>query len=115
MPQLDSLTYFSQYIYLLISYVAVYVFAINVIIPKIVSAQKIRQKLNSIALATQKLEQVSLDDNQWQTVDGLRSSKWQGSAKLGAKWPVGARALQMYQTLEFKKRLCFLFLRPFDS
>ena len=48
MPQLDALTYFSQYIYLLITFSAVYYYVLYFIIPKIVSALKIRQKLNSL-------------------------------------------------------------------
>jgi hypothetical protein len=48
MPQLDSLTYFSQYVYLVISFVAVYCFLLTFIVPKIVSTFKIRQKLNSL-------------------------------------------------------------------
>ena len=50
MPQLDALTYFSQYIYLLITFSAVYYYVLYFIIPKIVSALKIRQKLNSLNL-----------------------------------------------------------------
>lgn len=48
MPQLDALTYFSQYVYLLITFSAVYYYVLNFIIPKIVGTFKIRQKLNSL-------------------------------------------------------------------
>ena len=48
MPQLDALTYFSQYVYLLITFIAVYYFVLSFIIPKILCTFKIRQKLNSL-------------------------------------------------------------------
>nr|YP_010437033.1 ATP synthase F0 subunit 8 [Ulva meridionalis]UTA96507.1 ATP synthase F0 subunit 8 [Ulva meridionalis]UTA96567.1 ATP synthase F0 subunit 8 [Ulva meridionalis]UTA96624.1 ATP synthase F0 subunit 8 [Ulva meridionalis]UTA96676.1 ATP synthase F0 subunit 8 [Ulva meridionalis]UTA96729.1 ATP synthase F0 subunit 8 [Ulva meridionalis] len=51
MPQLDALTYFSQYVYLLITFSAVYYYVLYFIIPKIVSALKIRQKLNSLTVS----------------------------------------------------------------
>nr|YP_009560609.1 ATP synthase FO subunit 8 [Ulva compressa]ARO34882.1 ATP synthase FO subunit 8 [Ulva compressa]ATP01474.1 ATP synthase FO subunit 8 [Ulva compressa]AZP40163.1 ATP synthase FO subunit 8 [Ulva compressa]AZT79216.1 ATP synthase FO subunit 8 [Ulva compressa]QDF43120.1 ATP synthase F0 subunit 8 [Ulva compressa] len=51
MPQLDSLTYFSQYVYLLVTFSAVYYYVLYFIIPKIVSTLKIRQKLNSLNLS----------------------------------------------------------------
>nr|YP_010003131.1 ATP synthase FO subunit 8 [Ulva torta]AZP40243.1 ATP synthase FO subunit 8 [Ulva torta] len=51
MPQLDALTYFSQYVYLLITFSAVYYYVLYFIIPKIVSTLKIRQKLNSLAVS----------------------------------------------------------------
>nr|YP_009424205.1 ATP synthase F0 subunit 8 [Ulva flexuosa]AQS79870.1 ATP synthase F0 subunit 8 [Ulva flexuosa]ATP01429.1 ATP synthase FO subunit 8 [Ulva flexuosa] len=51
MPQLDALTYFSQYVYLLITFSAVYYYVLYFIIPKIVSTFKIRQKLNSLAVS----------------------------------------------------------------
>nr|YP_010021554.1 ATP synthase FO subunit 8 [Ulva rigida]QOL10395.1 ATP synthase FO subunit 8 [Ulva rigida] len=51
MPQLDALTYFSQYVYLFITFSAVYYYVLHFIIPKIVSTLKIRQKLNSFNLS----------------------------------------------------------------
>jgi len=51
MPQLDALTYFSQYVYLFITFSAVYYYVLHFIIPKIVSTLKIRQKLNSLNLS----------------------------------------------------------------
>nr|YP_010021477.1 ATP synthase FO subunit 8 [Ulva gigantea]QOL10318.1 ATP synthase FO subunit 8 [Ulva gigantea] len=51
MPQLDALTYFSQYVYLLVTFSAVYYYVLYFIIPKIVSALKIRQKLNSLTVS----------------------------------------------------------------
>jgi len=50
MPQLDTLTYFSQYIWLVITFVSVYYFVIEFIIPSTASALKLRSKLNSFKL-----------------------------------------------------------------
>ena len=49
MPQLDALTYFSQYVYLLITFIAVHYFVLSFIIPKTLATLKIRQKLNSLS------------------------------------------------------------------
>lgn len=48
MPQLDVLTYGSQFIYLVISFVAVYILTLHLIIPSLVAVQKLRQKLNTV-------------------------------------------------------------------
>jgi F0F1-type ATP synthase membrane subunit b/b' len=50
MPQLDTLTYFSQYVWLVITFASVYYFAIEFIIPSTASALKLRSKLNSSKL-----------------------------------------------------------------
>jgi hypothetical protein len=60
MPQLDSLTYCSQFIYLVISFIGVYQLTLGFIIPSVVAAQKLRQKLNTVALLENKLD-VELD------------------------------------------------------
>jgi hypothetical protein len=110
MPQLDALTYFSQFIYLLISFIAVYIFILNTIIPKIVSAQKIRQKVNSVANLNSKLNAAYLSGGPCHSVKSLRSSKWYDSTKPCGAWITSARALQIATTLGFKKRLCGLTL-----
>ena len=108
MPQLDVLTYFSQFIYLLISFIAVYVFIHITVIPKIVSAQKLRQKVNSVSSLTEKLHAAALPS--YDSVSGLRSSKWHGSTKPRAAWPRCARMQQIAAAQGFKKRLCGLIL-----
>jgi hypothetical protein len=50
MPQLDTLTYFSQYVWLVITFASVYYFVIDLIIPSTASALKLRSKLNSSKL-----------------------------------------------------------------
>jgi hypothetical protein len=50
MPQLDTLTYFSQYVWLVITFASVYYVVIVFIIPSTASALKLRSKLNSSKL-----------------------------------------------------------------
>nr|YP_009546834.1 ATP synthase FO subunit 8 [Ulva expansa]AYO97756.1 ATP synthase FO subunit 8 [Ulva expansa]AYP41034.1 ATP synthase FO subunit 8 [Ulva expansa] len=64
MPQLDALTYFSQYVYLFITFSAVYYYVLHFIIPKIVSTLKIRQKLNSLNLNQAESYQSTARSNQ---------------------------------------------------
>nr|BBE20973.1 ATP synthase F0 subunit 8 [Ulva ohnoi] len=83
MPQLDALTYFSQYIYLLITFSAVYYYVLYFIIPKIVSTLKIRQKLNSLTVSQagsykNSTQQQQGDSNSSQLVDTL-SKNYKGS------------------------------------
>jgi Plant ATP synthase F0 len=47
MPQLDILSYFSQFIFLLISFLSIYYFVITFILPSTVTAAKLRAKFNS--------------------------------------------------------------------
>lgn len=108
MPQLDALTYFSQFVYLLISFAAVYAFALNFIIPKVVAALKLRQKLNSIAQVTSKLAHSDEQHNAtlYGTHENLLTSNWYACAKLSKTWPTCARILQMGNTLRLKKLFC---------
>nr|WVH39682.1 ATP synthase FO subunit 8 [Ulva dactylifera] len=83
MPQLDALTYFSQYIYLLITFSAVYYYVLYFIIPKIVSTLKIRQKLNSFTVSQagshkNGTQQQQVDSDSSQLVDIL-SKNYKGS------------------------------------
>ena len=45
MPQLDTLTYFSQYVYLVGTFIAVYIFVLRYIMPLVITTFKLRQKL----------------------------------------------------------------------
>jgi hypothetical protein len=56
MPQLDSLTYCAQFVYLLISFIGVYILTLQWIIPSVATTQKLRQKLNTVALLDSKLD-----------------------------------------------------------
>lgn len=47
MPQLDTLSYFSQFVFLLISFLFIYYFVVTLIIPNTVTAGKLRAKFNS--------------------------------------------------------------------
>ena len=48
MPQLDTLTYFSVYAYLVLTYVAVYIFVTLFIIPRLSTVLKVRQKMRQV-------------------------------------------------------------------
>lgn len=50
MPQLDILSYFSQFVFLLFSFIAIYYFVITFIIPSAITASKLRAKFNSTTL-----------------------------------------------------------------
>ena len=47
MPQLDNVTYFSQFVFLLLSFLTVYYFVITNIMPATLTAHKLRAKFNS--------------------------------------------------------------------
>jgi Plant ATP synthase F0 len=47
MPQLDILSYFSQFIFLLASFLSIYYFVITYILPSTLTAGKLRAKFNS--------------------------------------------------------------------
>nr|WVH39719.1 ATP synthase FO subunit 8 [Ulva taeniata] len=87
MPQLDALTYFSQYIYLLVTFSAVYYYVLYFIIPKIVSTFKIRQKLNSLTVKAGSYkngtQQQQGDSDSSQLVDTL-SKNYKGSTLTGS-------------------------------
>jgi hypothetical protein len=71
MPQLDSLTYSAQFVYLLISFIGVYILTLQWIIPSVSTTQKLRQKLNTVALLDSKLD--SFLDERTSTVPDLAS------------------------------------------
>jgi ABC-type uncharacterized transport system YnjBCD substrate-binding protein len=114
MPQLDALTYFSQYIYLLISFVAVYIFVLNFIMPKVVSTLKLRQKLNSLNLLSNKLNQPSLqvyERSKLQTLfthyDQLLNHNWKtNTTKQKNDMLQSVRAMQFCMTFRLKKLFC---------
>lgn len=47
MPQLDTLSYFPQFIFLLISFLSIYYLVVTFILPNTISAGKLRAKFNS--------------------------------------------------------------------
>jgi hypothetical protein len=58
MPQLDTLTYFSQFIFLLVSFLCIYYFVITYILPNTLTARKLRAKFNSQLESSKGLLQV---------------------------------------------------------
>ena len=47
MPQLDILSYFSQFVFLLITFITIYYYVITFILPTTLTASKLRAKFNS--------------------------------------------------------------------
>jgi Plant ATP synthase F0 len=109
MPQLDVLTYFTQFVYLLLSFVGAYIFALNFLLPRVLGAIKLRQKLNSISQATSKLEHSDADGHNatlYAAHDNLLSANYYACSKLSKSWPTCAMILQMSLTLKLKKLFC---------
>ena len=112
MPQLDTLTYLTQYVFLLTTFVGAYFFVLSFIIPKTLCAFKVRQKLNSlnvdvdVANANRESASIFLQYNE------LINSNWRvetakiGPTLLGSRWLISARALQLTQVMRLKKLLC---------
>lgn len=61
MPQLDTLSYFSQFIFLLLSFLSIYYFVITFIIPSTLTADKLRAKFNNHLVSSKGLLPVSCD------------------------------------------------------
>lgn len=128
MPQLDTLTYLTQYIYLLISFVAVYFFVLSFIIPKTLCSLKVRQKLNSLNTTgingDKKVRAIDSNSNSslnsesiiiFLQYNDLLNSNWAvETAKTGSaesllklsQWLISVRALQLAQVMRLKKLLC---------
>jgi hypothetical protein len=125
MPQLDALTYLTQYSYLLITFIAVYYFALSIIIPKTVSILKMRHKLNSLNSAppidvqvsgTTPVNELKVDSthcsNLFSQYDSLLNNYWlietsdTRTREAVGQWLVSANVLQLAQVVRLKKLLC---------
>lgn len=110
MPQLDTLTYGSQYVYLVISFLAVYVFTVQFIIPLLVAIQKLRQKLNTVASLNSKLQrktQAFSECNElFQSYESLACDNMSHYAKPRKPWLTTMRMAQLCQTYVQAKE-CF--------
>lgn len=121
MPQLDALTYFSQWVYLLLTFVGCYIFVLVTIIPKVVGLLKLRQKLNTIAQVTSKLTchyNPACDIGALSSAhQELNTSNWYARATSGVNktWPQCAAMLQLGQTLRLKKLFCIAILKPYKG
>ena len=121
MPQLDALTYFSQFVYLLITFVGCYVFVLVTIIPKVVGLLKLRQKLNTIAQVTSKLtthcKPIGDEGALISAHQELNTSNWyaRGTSGFSKTWPQCAAMLQIGQTLRLKKLFCTAILKPYKG
>lgn len=111
MPQLDVLTYGSQFIYLVISFVAVYILTLRLIIPSLVAIQKLRQKLNTVASLNSKLNRSAeafspvFDDDLYYAYEGLANENLSHYAKPQKPWLTCKRMAQICQAQYEKKDL----------
>lgn len=118
MPQLDPITYFTQYVYLLITFIGVYFFVLSFIIPKTLCALKVRQKLNSLDNHTEKsigkatpAYAVDSDSTAFLEYKNLLNNNWivetskAGTVEMGSRWLVSARALKLAQVVRLRKLL----------
>ena len=132
MPQLDALTYISQFVYLCITFGLSYTFALNFVIPRLVSILKLRQKLNTIAQVSYKLDRSERNDHEslprgnattvsgfqqqafsvHDVVQDLGQRKWYARSQRSKLWPISASALVIMSTLKLKKILCNVTVAP---
>jgi hypothetical protein len=112
MPQLDTLTYLTQYVFLLITFVGTYFFVLSFIIPKTLCAFKIRQKLNSLNIEVDLIDASKQSTSTFLQYNELINSNWRvetakiSRSLLGGGWLASARALQLTQIIRLKKLLC---------
>lgn len=138
MPQLDTLTYFSQYVYLFSAFVAVYYFVLKFIIPYIVCTFKIRQKLNSLNQENSSYEdttdslklleafrksnsEASSDSNIASEYSRLLYKSWLTktsqitTVESMNQWLASILALQLAQNIRIKKILCDQIVRKITN
>ena len=112
MPQLDALTYLTQYVFLFITFVGTYFFVLSFIIPKTLCAFKVRQKLNSLNVETELVDASKEPATTFLQYNDLINRNWRietakvGPSLLGSSWLMSARALQLAQVMRLKKLLC---------
>lgn len=118
MPQLDALTYFSQYIWLIVTFGTTYAFVIHFIIPSLASTLKLRAKLNSSNTLKPKgsstdtivdLMEYKIAQSNWSNAIPVHS---QSLVKTG-HWLQSIAALQEVECLLAKKKLCLTLLKRF--
>lgn len=119
MPQLDPVTYLTQYVYLLITFVSVYFFVLSFIIPKTLSALKVRQKLNTLDtdietstdLMFEKTSVLDSESTVFSQYNNLLNNNWiaetskTGTTEVGSRWLISGRALQLAQVVRLRKLL----------
>ena len=125
MPQLDALTYFSQYVVLIITFGGVYSFVIQFILPESASSLKLKCKLNSSNILKQKL--VTTSTIPIATVDLVESNiaygSWYSTISVYGSlclvqtgmWLVSVSTMQLMECIDAKKKLCYDLLIPFRA
>jgi hypothetical protein len=113
MPQLDSLTYCAQFVYLLVSFIGVYILTLHSIIPAVAATEKLRQKLNTVAVLVDKCDNalISLTQNAGvdevvNTYELLVAGNLTHYAIPQKSWLTAVRMTQLCHTLLQKKSLC---------
>lgn len=76
MPQLDTLSYFTQFVYLLFSFLLTYYFVISFVLPNTLTAAKLRAKFKSHLDSSKDsssamIENDKITDSQTQVLDSL--------------------------------------------
>ena len=121
MPQLDALTYFSQYVYLLISFIGTYVLVTTFVVPNLVSLLKLRQKLNSLSSLAETLKDASAPGTEVRTLDGyvdrLASESWYDDVQKSSRraWSHAGSLMQLTACMRLKKLLVGSTLLPYRT
>lgn len=109
MPQLDYFCYFSQFIYLLISFIGVYVLSLTIVLPQLVAIVKLRQKLNSLVQLSSNLSKGDKDKEALLRIarEKLIRTNWHNRSKCTKMWIISSRMLQIAETMRLKKIDCY--------
>jgi hypothetical protein len=108
MPQLDNLSYLSQFAYLFISFLGTYSFMVFFLIPRAITTKKFKQKLNSIALLTSKFSEKTPNFKLMHIYQLLfaHNVKFYGIFKIQNSILMSRRITQLFHMLKDKK--CFM-------
>jgi hypothetical protein len=108
MPQLDQLSYLSQFVFLLISFLGVYVLVLRNIVPVILTAVKLRRKLNTITSLTSKLERLDFENNRklLEVHDKLYESEWYKRCQVNKDWTTSKLMVKLCLIIQLTKWLC---------
>lgn len=118
MPQLDTLTYFSQYAYLMISFLGTYVLTLNFILPGLTALTKLRQKLNSLSTLASDLDAPG-DGSQGPTeavpTSRLAAGSWYDAVQKSSRrpWPMSCATMMVAATVRTRKLLTHHVVLPY--
>ena len=125
MPQLDTLTYFSQYAYLAISFIGTYVLVLTLIVPNLVALLKLRQKLNSLSSLSASLGEAhrqaplagDAGTESYATHQRLAGESWYDALQKsrGRTWSYTSALMQTAACVRLKKTLAKVVLQVYGS